>query len=308
MTLQQLRYFCEIATQDWNISQAAKVLHTSQPGMSRQMHALEQELGVRMFARRGNRIVGLTGPGRAALKLAQRILADTAKMRGLGGSSEDEAVGSLTLAATHTQARYILPDAVKQFTRGHPEVQVYLKQGIPAELVRLVASGEADISVCGMPAHLPDDVVMLPCFEVERIVVVPRKHPLLKAELLTLERIAKYPLITYDETFALRHSVLGAFERAGFTPKVVIAAVDTDVMKTYAAAGLGIAIVSGVAYNAGTDRELRALHAGDILGRDTIYIGLRRHTYLRRYVYDFIRLFAPKVTADRVAKAIELDV
>ena len=308
MTLQTLRYFCEIAAQGWNISHAAKSLHTSQPGMSRQMHALEQELGVRVFARSRNRIVGLTGPGRAALAMATRILADTAKLKTLGSDYADEASGSLTVAATHTQARYVLPNAVKRFTRAHSDVQLYLKQGIPSELVQLVANGDADLSVSAMPSQLPESVVMLPCFDVDRIVVVPARHPLLKLHPLTLERIAQYPLITYDQTFGLRENILSRFERAGLSPKVVINAVDTDVMKTYAAAGLGIAIIPAVAFDRRADRQLRAIHAGELLGRDTIYLGLRRHTYLRRFAFDFIHLFAPNVTAAAVADAVDLQV
>lgn len=307
MTLQQLRYFCEVAAQGWNISQAAKALHTSQPGMSRQMHALEKELGVRLFTRRRNRIVGLTEPGRAALAMAQRVLGDAAKLRMLGSDYADDAGGSLTVAATHTQARYVLPEAVKRFTKAHPQVQLYLKQGIPAELVKLVAQGEADILVSAMPATLPEEVVMLPCFTAERVVVVPPGHPLLGARRLTLEAIARFPLITYDTTFASRADVLGAFERAGLHPKVVINAVDTDVMKTYTAAGLGIAIVSAVAFNARRDRDLRALPVSHLLGLDTIYLGLRRHAYVRGFVFDFIRLVAPRVTAQAVAKAVGLE-
>jgi len=308
LTLQQLRYLCEIANQGWNISQASKALHTSQPGMSRQMHALEQELGFRIFARRRNRIVGLTEPGRAALALAQRMLGDAARLRTLANDDAAEEGGSLTVAATHTQARYVLPDAVKRFTRVHPEVQLYLKQGIPAELVRLVANGEADISVCGMPTRLPEDVAMLPCFEMARIVLAPRNHPLFALRKVTLEHIARYPLITYDETFGMRGSVLGRFERAGLKPKVVINAVDTDVMKTYTAAGLGIAIVAAVAYSGRDDRELGALRAGELLGSDTIYLGVRRQTYLRRFVYEFVRLFAPRLTAEEFSKALGLRV
>ena len=307
MTLQQLRYFCEIAAQGWNISQAAKTLHTAQPGVSRQMRALEQELGMRLFVRRRNRIAGLTEAGREALTLAQRMLADAAKLKTLGSSASAEA-RSLTVAATHTQARYVLPDAVKRFTRAHPQVQLYLKQGIPAELARLVAAGDADISVSAMPDGLPEDVVMVPCFDVDRIVVVPKRHPLLRARPLTLEAIAAYPLITYDETFGSRRNVLGRFEREGLAPKVVINAVDTDVMKTYTAAGLGIAIVSAVAFNPRVDRELRALPVSHLLGRDTIYLGVRRHAYLGRFVHEFVRLFAPAVTAGELSKAVGLEI
>jgi LysR family cys regulon transcriptional activator len=306
MTLQSLRYFCEIARQGWNISLAAKMLHTSQPGVSRQMHALERELGVRLFTRSRNRITGLTGPGREVLAMATRILTDAGKLKALGKDNAGDAGGSLTVAATHTQARYVLPDAVKRFTRAHPEVQLYLKQGIPTELVRLVAQGDADFSVSAVPTRVPDEVVSLPCFDLERVVIVPARHPLLKVKRLTLEALARYPLITYDDAFSMREGVMSAFRREGLSPKVVINAVDADVMKTYAAAGLGIAIVPEVAYNARADSELRAIRAGHLVGKDTICLCLRRHNYLRGYVYDFIRLFAPSVSPQAIAEAIDL--
>lgn len=306
MNLQALRYFCEIARQDWNISKAAKALHTAQPGVSRQMHALERELGIRLFARDRNRINGLTGPGKAFLATATRILADTHRLKMLGTDYANDAGGSLTVAATHTQARYVLPDAIKRFTRMHPTVQLRLKQGIPTELVRMVSHGDADISLSAMPAKLPDDVVMLPCFDLERILVVPAGHPLLKLKQLTLEQLARYPLITYDAAFTMRESLLGAFKRSGLSPKVVINAVDSDVMKTYTAAGLGIAVIPEVAYNPRVDRELRAIRASRLLGKDIIGLCLRRHTYLPHFVVDFIRLFAPEVTAEAIAQAVDL--
>jgi len=159
-----------------------------------------------------------------------------------------------------------------------------------------------------MPRQLPDDVVMLPCFEVDRIVIARKGHPVLNAKRVTLDAIARHPLITYDETFGMRESIVDRFERAGLTPHVVISAVDTDVMKTYTAAGVGIAIVASVAFNARADRELGAIHASNILGRDTIYVGVRRHAYLRRFVHDFVGLFAPNITRKELSKAVGLQV
>jgi LysR family cys regulon transcriptional activator len=306
MTLQQLRYFCEIAAQGWNISQAAKAIYTSQPGMSRQMYALERELGVTVFARRRNRIVGLTEPGRAALAMAKLIVGEAVKLKQLRSQFSDEEGGSLTIAATHTQARYVLPKVLKHFTRAHPRVELVLKQGIPGELARLVGAGEADLSVSTIPPKLPEDVVMLPCLTPDRIAVVPAGHPLAKKQRLTLKHIAKFPIITYDAAFVGRSMVLGAFERAGLTPKVAISAVDTDVMKAYVAEGLGVAIMSELAFDARADRKLRAVRVTHLFGRDPIYLGLRRYTYLRRYVLDFIRLYSPKLTASAVAEAVGL--
>jgi LysR family cys regulon transcriptional activator len=307
MTLQQLRYFCEIAAQNWNISKASKALHTSQPGMSRQMHALEEELGITIFSRHKNRVTGVTAPGAVALSIAQRMLDDSANLKLLQNQFDETSGGSLTIAATHTQARHVLPAVIELFTRTRPNVELFLKQGVPTELARLVDRGEADLSVSTMPPSFPDDVAMLPCFTVDRIALVPVGHPLAGAASLTLEQIAKFPLITYDSTFMGRSSVIDTFKRAGLSPKVAISAVDTDVMKAYAAQGLGVAIMSTLAFDPTTDLNLRALSVSDLFGADTIYLGLRRFTHLRRLVREFIAIYAPNLTAADIDKALNDD-
>jgi LysR family cys regulon transcriptional activator len=304
MTLRQLQYFCEIAAQGWNISLAAKALHTSQPGISRQMQALEQELRVVIFARHKNRMIGVTEPGRMALAIAQRIIDDSTKLQRLRNEFEEGDAGSLTIAATHTQARHVIPAVLERFTCTHPGMELFLKQGIPSELVRLVACGEADLSLSTMPLTVPEGVVMLPCFAVERIAVVPVGHPLISMPESTLEGISKFPLITYDPAFSSRSSVVRAFERVGLTPKIAISAVDTDVMKAYAAQGLGVAIMSEVAFNADIDRGLHAIQVSHLFGQDTIYLGLRRYTHLRRLIMDFICLYAPKLTVSAISEAV----
>jgi LysR family cys regulon transcriptional activator len=304
MTLQQLRYFCEIAAREWNISKAARTLNTSQPGVSRQMQFLEDELGVAIFARRNHRIIGVTDAGSVALSIAQRIVSESESLKTLRSRLDESGANTLTIAATHTQARYVLPTVVKRFTESRPEIEVFLQQGVPSKLARLVDRGDADISVSTMPPVVPEDVVMLPCIVVERIAVVPADHPLAASRRITLEDIAKFPIITYDTAFIGRSAVLGAFDRAGLSPKVAISAVDTDVMKAYAEQGLGVAIISEVAFDPAIDRNLRAIPVSDIFGRDSIYIGLRRFTHLRRIVREFINVYAPEVDLAGVARAI----
>lgn len=304
MTLRQLQYFCEIAAQGWNISRAAKSLHTSQPGISRQMQALEDELGMVVFAREKNRIIGVTESGRLALAIAQRMLHDCSKLQGLHKEFDENEGGTLTIAATHTQARHVIPSVLRTFTLDHPGMELFLKQGTPAEVARIVGRGDADLSVSSIPAEIPDDVVMLPCFTVERLAVMPADHPLLAKPKITLGDISKFPLITYDPSFIGRSNVINAFEKAGLTPKITISAVDTDVMKAYAEQGLGVAIISEVAYDANTDRKLRALRVSHLFGQDTIYVGLRRYSHLRRLVTDFVRAYAPKLTVATIVAAV----
>jgi LysR family cys regulon transcriptional activator len=304
MTLQQLRYFCEIAAHDWNISKAAKFLNTSQPGVSRQMHFLEKELDTVIFKRRKNRIVGVTAVGSIALAKAQRIIRESTSLKLLASHFDERGGNAIKIAATYSQARYVLPRVVKEFVRTHPGIEIFLKQGVPAELAQLVERGDADLSVSSMPPTIPENVVILRCAVVERIAVVPVNHPLARLRKITLEQIAKYPVITYDGAFIGRSAVLGAFERAGLALKIAISATDTDVMKAYAAQGLGVAIISAVAWDARSDKALRAIQVSDLFGQDTVYICIRRHTHLRRSVREFIATLAPQIDPASIAEAI----
>jgi LysR family transcriptional regulator, cys regulon transcriptional activator len=304
MTLQQLRYFCEIAASDWNISKASRTLNTSQPGISRQMQALEQDLGITLFVRRSNRIVGVTDLGNLALATAKRIVGEADGLKTLRSRFDEGVSAKITIAATHTQARHALPPIIKQYAKLNPGVEVFLQQGVPSKLARLVDSREADISISTMPPVLPDDVVLIPCSVSKRVAVMPSDHPLAKSANLSLAQIAQFPIITYDGAFIGRSVVLSIFEKAGLAPNVVISAVDTDIMKAYAAQGLGIAIMSDVAFDETIDRGLSAITVDKILGEDTIYIGLRRFTHLRRAVREFITLLVPEIDLASVAHAV----
>ena len=242
MKLQQLRYLCEVANQGLNLSKAAEVLHTSQPGISKQIRLLENELGIDIFVRNGKRVVKVTPPGQAILKIAERMLRDAKNLKQVGQEFANEAIGSLTIATTHTQARYALPAAIKHFTARYPKVRLILRQGNPTQIAELVTSGEADIAIATEAIELFHELVMLPCYQWNRCVIVSPRHPLLKLEKLTLEAIAQYPIITYDFAFTGRSKINQAFDIRGLTPNVVLTAIDADVIKTYVELGLGIDI------------------------------------------------------------------
>jgi LysR family cys regulon transcriptional activator len=299
MKLQQLRYLCEVANQGLNLSKAAEILHTSQPGISKQIRLLENELGVDIFVRNGKRVVETTPPGRAILEIAERMLRDAKNLKQVGQEFANEAIGSLTIATTHTQARYALPSAIKHFTARYPKVKLILRQGSPTQISELVTSGIADIAIATEAIELFDELVMLPCYQWNRCIVVPPRHPLLKLEKLTLEAIAQYPIITYDFAFTGRSKINQAFDAKKLVPNVVLTAIDADVIKTYVELGLGIGILAQMAFDPKRDKHLRSIDASHLFEPSTTRIGIGRNSYLRGYVYDFIEIFAPHL--DHVA-------
>ena len=304
MNLQQLRYVFQVARNGLNISEAAAALHTSQPGVSKQIRLLEEELGVDVFVRQGRRLTAVTDPGREVLKIAERMLRDLDNMRSVGREFGAEESGTLTLATTHTQARYVLPSVVQQFMQRHPNVRVSLRQGSPAEVCELVLAGEADLAIATEAIAEQDDLVMLPCYQWNRCVIAPPGHPILKAKPLTLEAIAKYPIVTYDFAFTGRSQINKAFAGRGLAPNVVLTALDADIIKTYVALGLGIGIVAYMAYDPATDKGLRAVDAAHLFESATTRIGIRRNAWLRGYAYTFMELFAPHLTRRMVESAL----
>jgi LysR family cys regulon transcriptional activator len=293
MKLQQLRYLSEVARRDLSVSAAAEALFTSQPGISKQIKSLEEELGIEIFARHGKRLTALTEPGRAVLAIAERILAEAANLKRAGEEFANEKLGSLTIATTHTQARYALPRAVAAFKRRYPDVQLVIHQGNPTQICEMVIRGEADFAVATEQIAEFAELVSLPCYQWNRCVVVPARHPLARAKPLTLEAIAKYPIVTYDFAFANRSLVEKAFEQRGLNPKVVLSALDADVIKTYVELGLGVGIMAAMAFSAKRDAGLKALDASHLFESSTTRLGIKRGAYLRRYAYEFIELFVP---------------
>jgi len=304
MKLQQLRYACEVARRGLNVSAAADALHTSQPGISKQIKSLEDELGVRIFVRHGKRIAAVTEPGKAVLEIAERILAEAANMKRAGEQFADAKLGTLTVATTHTQARYALPRAVAAFKKRYPDVHLVLHQGNPTQICQMVLAGEADLAIATESIAEYPELVSLPCYQWNRCVVVPPGHALLKVKPLTLEAIAQFPVVTYDFAFAGRSLINKAFEKRGLAPNVVLTALDSDVIKTYVELGLGIGIVAQMGFDPKRDRGLHALDAGHLFESSTTRLGIKRGAWLRGYAYDFIELFAPRLSRGMVEKTV----
>jgi len=304
MNLQQLRYLQEIARQNLNISDAAEALYTSQPGVSKQIRLLEDELGIEIFIRNGKRITAITEPGKSILEIAQRILLDTDNMRQVSEEFRAHDSGTLTIATTHTQARYALPPVVKQFIKRYPKVKLELHQGNPTQIAQQVLDGKADIAIATESLALYDELVTLPCYEWHHCIITPPKHPLLDEKKLTLEKVAQYPIITYDFAFTGRNKINAAFQAKGLEPNIVLTAIDADVIKTYVELGLGIGIVAHMAYIPERDKQLRMLEAENLFQPSVTRVAIRRNEYLRGYCYDFIELFAPQLTHDVVAQAM----
>ncbi len=306
MNLQQLRYLHEIVKNDLSISAAANVLFTSQPGISKQIKLLEEELGIEIFVRNGKRLAALTEPGKAIVEVAERMLLDAANLKQVGQEFRAQDSGSLTIATTHTQARYALPHVVKEFTRRYPDVKLGLHQGSPTQIAEQVLSGEADIGIATESLALYDELVTLPCYEWHHCVVVPPKHPLLLEKRLTLKKLAQFPIITYDFAFTGRNKINQAFSEAGITPNITLTAIDADVIKTYVELGLGVGIVAQMAFVPERDKHLRMLDGGHLFEPSTTRIAIRKNQYLRGFAYHFIEVFAPHLTRDVVAKELHL--
>lgn len=306
MNLQQLRYLNEIVRRSLNISEAAAALYTSQPGISKQVKLLEEELGIEIFVRNGKRIVAVTEAGQAILEIAQRMLHDAENLKQVGQEFHSQDCGQLILATTHTQARYVLPPVVKQFIRRYPKVKLGLHQGNPTQIAEQVLNREADVAIASESIMLVDGLVSLPCFEWHHCVVVPPRHPLLEAKRLTLASLAEYPIITYDFAFSGRSKIDDAFAKARIEPNIALTAIDADVIKTYVELGLGIGILAELAFVPERDRHLRKLEAAHLFKPTTTHLAIRKNEYLRGYTYDFIELFAPHLTREVVAKAMHV--
>jgi LysR family cys regulon transcriptional activator len=306
MNLQQLRYLHEIVKHKLNMSDAAKALYTSQPGLSKQIKSLEEELGIEIFMRNGKRLVAITEPGRAVLETARRMLHDAGNLKQMGREFRGQDSGSLTIATTHTQARYALPPVVKQFIGRYPKVKLNLHQGSPTQIAQQVLNGEADIAIATESLMMYDELVTLPCYEWHHCIVVPVGHPLLDEKKLTLKKIAQYPIVTYDFAFSGRSKINAAFNAHNITPNIVLTAIDADVIKTYVELGLGIGIVAQMAFIPERDKLLRMIDAENLFQSSTTRIAIRRNEFLRGYTYHFIELFAPHLTRDIVAKALRI--
>jgi LysR family transcriptional regulator, cys regulon transcriptional activator len=306
MKLQQLRYIWEVARNNLNVSATAERLFTSQPGVSKQVRLLEDELGIQIFLRAGKQLTEITPAGQQIIHLAGKIMAEVDNIKRISQEHNDQRRGSVSIATTHTQARYVLPAVIKKFITKYPEVALHMHQGSPVQIAELAAANEVDFAIATEAMELFEGLVMLPCYRWNRCIVVPPSHPLAKVKDLTLQAIAEYPLVTYVFGFTGRSQLDEAFRREGLAPRVVFTATDADVIKTYVRLGLGVGIVATLAYDPVQDSDLVALSAGHLFADSVTKIGFSRGTFLRRYMYDLIQLFAPHLTRDLVDQAAAL--
>ncbi len=300
MKLQQLRYICEVARHDLNVSATAQSLYTSQPGISKQIRLLEDELGVEVFARSGKHLTRVTPAGQAILSVASEILQKVESIKQVAQEFSDERKGSLDVATTHTQARYALPQTITGFMKAYPDVSLHMHQGTPMQISEMAADGSVDFAIATEAMSHFSDLIMMPCYRWNRSVVVPKDHPLRMVSRLSLADLAAQPIVTYVFGFTGRSKLDDAFLHEGLEPKVVFTAVDSDVIKTYVRLGLGVGIIATMAFDPEQDSDLVALDASHLFEPSTTKIGFRKGTFLRGYMYDFIQRFAPHLTPDVV--------
>lgn len=304
MKLQQLRYIWEVAHHDLNVSATAQSLFTSQPGISKQIRLLEDELGVEIFARSGKHLTHVTEVGQVIIEMAGDILRKSQDIKQIAQEYSDETQGALTIATTHTQARYALPPIIREFRKRYPDVVLNMNQGTPNQIAELAATGSVDFAIATEGMDLFNDLVMMPCYRWERAVVMPRDHPLAQRTSLTLSELAQEPIVTYVFGFTGRSKLDEAFDAAGLKANVVFTATDTDVIKTYVRLGLGVGIIAKMAYDERTDDDLVTIDASALFQSSVTHIGFRRGTFLRKYMYEFIEAFAPHLDRELVDAAV----
>ena len=304
MNFQQLRSVREAVRCGFNLTEVSKVLHTSQPGVSRQIRELEEELGIDLFVRAGKRLTSLTEVGLLIVPIVERMLNDAENLKRAGEEFTQQANGRLSIAATHTQARYALPSAVRDFRQRYPHVTLNLHQGSPKEVAQMLISGEADIGIATEALTQYDALVALPCYRWTHSVMVPPGHPLLDGEPLTLQRLSQFPIITYGTGYTGRLHIDEAFEAAGLSFNLVLTARDADVIKTSVELGLGVGIIASIAFDEDRDRSLRALDARHLFAVNLTKLAVRRGSFLRSYIYDFIETFASPLKRDVVERAM----
>ncbi|MEO6927739.1 MAG: HTH-type transcriptional regulator CysB [Casimicrobiaceae bacterium] len=305
MNLQQIRYLCAVVDHGLNVSDAAEALFTSQPGISKQIRQLEDELGLAVFVRQGKRLTSMTPAGEVVVATARRALREVVNMKRIADEFRAEDSGTLAIATTHTQARYVLPKVLQEFAARYPKVRVLLHQGNPHQVAEQVASGEADLAIATEALSDYPQLVSLACYTWNRCVLVPKGHPLARTVgKLTLESLAKWPIITYDSAFTGRSQINAAFAARQLEPNIVLSALDADVIKTYVELGMGVGIVAQMAWDPRKDTAFEQLDASHLFRQSTSRLALRRGVFLRGYVYAFISMFAPQYDKDAVDDAL----
>ena len=304
MNFQQLRIVRETVRQDFNLTEVANALYTSQPGVSKHIKDLEDELGIEIFVRRGKRLLGLTEPGKELVGVVERILLDTQNLRRIADQFASRETGHFVVATTHTQARYALPTIIKWFKADYPKVHLTLLQGSPGEIADLLVSGRADVGIATESLDTVPELTSFPFYSWHHAIIVPHGHPLLAAGGITLETLGDYPLITYHEGFTGRAKIDQAFSDAGVVPDIVLSAIDADVIKTYVGLGLGVGIVASVAYDAEQDRNLALIPVPDLFPANTTRLAVRRGIYLRSYAHAFIEKVCPDLGEESIKAAL----
>lgn len=312
MNLQQFRFVRETIRQDFNLTNAARVLYTSQPGVSKAIIELEEELGIKIFERHGKRLKGLTRPGEAVAELIERIMREVENLK---RASEDFArhdEGALVIGCTHAQARYLLPKVIPAFRACFPKVHMSLAEGNPKTLAQMVLHEQADLAVATETLASTPGLITLPVYSWEHTVVVSPDHPLAdlpsnRIEALSLEELAKYPIVTYDHAFSGRSAIDEAFSQVRLIPDIVLEAVDADVIKTYVDVGLGIGIIAGMAFDPRRDKNLVGLPAGHLFGTHQTHVAIKEGTFIRDYLYVLLEMLNPELTRDVVTKKLKVD-
>jgi LysR family cys regulon transcriptional activator len=306
MKLQQLKYIVEVVNHNLNVSATAESLYTSQPGISKQVRLLEDELGVQIFERSGKHLTHVTEAGDDIIRISREILSRVESIKAVAGEHTNPEMGTLNITTTHTQARYALPDVIKGFTARYPKVGLNMHQGTPSQMSQAIAKGTANFAIATEALHLYQDAIMLPCYHWNRSIVVPKGHPLAKLDSVSIEDLAQHQLVTYVFGFTGRSELDAAFNKANLTPKIVFTATDADVIKTYVRMGIGVGVIASMAIDEALDTDLVAIDASHIFEASTTSIGFRRGTFLRSYMYDFVERFAPHLTRPVVEQAISL--
>ncbi|MGX9463540.1 HTH-type transcriptional regulator CysB [Shewanella sp. A14] len=307
MKLQQLRYIAEVVKHNLNVSSTAENLYTSQPGISKQVRMLEDELGIQIFGRSGKHLTHVTPAGQQVIDIANDILGKVDSIKKVSEEYTKPNQGELNIATTDTQARYALPQIIREFIKRYPKVNLHMHQGTPSQISEQAARGDADFAIATEAMHLYTDLIMLPCYHWNRSIVVTRDHPLAtQSAKISIEDLATFPLVTYVFGFDKASEIEKSFNRADLNPRVVFSATSADVLKTYVRLGLGVGVIASMAIDPAVDNDLVAIDASHLFAHSTTKIGFRRGSFLRSYMYDFMRHFAPHLTRDVVEKAVGL--
>ena len=296
MKLQQLRCVYQIVQNDFNISKAAEFLHTSQPGVSKQIQLLEDEVGMKIFQRNGKRLTGLSNAGNDLYKSISEIIREISNIKNISHEHENDDTGSFTIATTHTQARYKLPKVVEAFVKKYPKIDLNIHQGDPSQVTEQILKGDADVGIATESIGHNANIICIPCYSWNRVLVFPKNHALSSIKEITLQNIASYPMITYDYAFTGSTIVSKVFKEANISPNIMLTAIDADVIKTYVELNLGVGLIAEMAYDKNKDSALESRDVSHLFPTSTTYIGIRKETFVRGYVYEFIKMFTPDIT------------